>query len=729
MGRGVVKHSCSLFAGIKNFRSVAFLVLVFFWVGTAERLFAEKSDCLQKTSIYKYISENGHFSPEQMHAIKILDQECSFKDEQSFVDKGFNLLPRETLSDFEILRGRKTKEYSLLSQIDRTETLFGHVELAKKIILPCDDIKGLKEQQDVLRELVENKELFNRLDLMVKSFRDVESVFISFMRDKEDAGKEDDYDELKTCNIRDLISQYLFFLPKAAKKYINDSKMLRRLDEATFITECFPYFKVFESTMLFWFAMAVSHRIIKGVIKLGNRETPESWVRIKRALGAATRGEEGGFQEYFSTLFDLLGEEMKGIASLEAATFAGYKMRKLYASILKFHSDFIKVGTFFAGPLRGLQSLLKKNYIFQKHIPELYLLSEIDTTSREFRVSKNFSRGFKKIFSLLDTKTFSGNSSPLFSRKGRMIALLTLLETEKDFFIPIFKIIGKLDALLSLAKLYKEFESKKVSYNFSSFLDSKRPTFMIEDFWNPFIDPEKVVKNSLATGDDGKGRCFIFTAPNAAGKSSAMKAIGISIIMAQTCGISPGYLKFTPFSYIDSHLEVIDDIASEKSRYMMDVTRLHEMISKIKSLPKGKFSYVIIDELLSSTDSKSGAAISRALGKYIASDLTNCICIIASHLVDIAKVESDTDGIFKSYQFIIKKDLYEDEHGNERTDIIFTHKLETGVVSESIAVEIMQNIGFDEAIVQESFDFLKASRKFGNFSGNESLPQFVELQG
>jgi DNA mismatch repair ATPase MutS len=287
-----------------------------------------------------------------------------------------------------------------------------------------------------------------------------------------------------------------------------------------------------------------------------------------------------------------------------------------------------------------------------------------------------------------------------------MIAILNLLDRVKKEFIPLFGAVGKLDALLSIAKLYKEREGQEAQYGFASYRKSDRPLLSIQNFWNPFLDPEQAVTNNIDSIGQGKGRCFVFTGPNASGKSTAMKSISINVLMAQTLGIASGRTELSPFSYIVTHFNVTDDISSKKSLYVSEIAQIKDILDKSKELLKqNKFVILNVDEWLNTTNSKSATAIARSIGKYLANNLQNCVCIVASHLNDITKLESDTNGVFKNYKTVIEKEIVFDEYDNQKTEINYTYKLVPGVVDESIAIDILSDVGIDREIIDGSWGY------------------------
>ena len=103
-------------------------------------------------------------------------------------------------------------------------------------------------------------------------------------------------------------------------------------------------------------------------------------------------------------------------------------------------------------------------------------------------------------------------------------------------------LIGKLDALLSIYKYYNECKTNGLPICFSSIntnkLETLKPSFLrVEHLWHPCLAELNPVFNSLELGENWKSN-MILTGPNAGGKSTIIKAIGINICLSNAYGIA-----------------------------------------------------------------------------------------------------------------------------------------------------------------------------------------------
>ena len=110
--------------------------------------------------------------------------------------------------------------------------------------------------------------------------------------------------------------------------------------------------------------------------------------------------------------------------------------------------------------------------------------------------------------------------------------------------------------------------------------------------------------------------------------------------------------RLTPFSLITTYLNIPDSKGKE-SLFEAEVRRSQEYIKTLQKLDKKKFSFVIMDEIFSSTnpeESISGAyAIANTISKY-----SNSMTVLTTHYSYLSKLEKT--GKFRNYKIPITRD-------------------------------------------------------------------------
>jgi len=226
----------------------------------------------------------------------------------------------------------------------------------------------------------------------------------------------------------------------------------------------------------------------------------------------------------------------------------------------------------------------------------------------------------------------------------------------------------------------------------------------LDSFWNPMINPDVVVTNSIEIGTHAKNpRNVIITGPNAGGKSTVLKGITLSMILGQTFGIAPANrMVFTPFHLINTYLNIADSSGVE-SLFQAEMRRVEELLREICSMKRTEFSYVIMDEIFTGTNPKEGMAGAYGIAKKI-STYPNNISLIATHFMVLTELEHDAKGLFVNKKVRVNKD----EFGK----ISYIYRLENGITDQAIALDLLTQSGFDSEILTDAYHIF--NRKTGH---------------
>lgn len=141
----------------------------------------------------------------------------------------------------------------------------------------------------------------------------------------------------------------------------------------------------------------------------------------------------------------------------------------------------------------------------------------------------------------------------------------------------------------------------------------------------------KYVPNDILL--DQKNNGLILYGINASGKSSLMKSIGISIIMAQSgMFVAADNFKFYPFLNIFSRISNQDNMYKKQSTFTVEMSELRNILNSASNR-----SLIIGDELCSGTESIS--AISLVSAGIIQLTKLNAKFIFATHLHELSNID------------------------------------------------------------------------------------------
>lgn len=271
----------------------------------------------------------------------------------------------------------------------------------------------------------------------------------------------------------------------------------------------------------------------------------------------------------------------------------------------------------------------------------------------------------------------------------RAQSALELVQHAAPAFNHLLEQLGRLDFYASVAE---GILGSPDLFSFVEFVASKEPYLEILEVKNPILGPTSV-PNSLILGGENV-RNVLLTGPNASGKSTLMRAVGINIYhLAQTLGISTSKkMRLAPFDQIQVFMENRDALGT-KSSYEGEVDKIvgalegHQHVSKF-----GERGFLLVDEILSSTNAQDAIDGSKLLiERFIALPQTNCI--ISTHLDPLTALGDEyPDLIENMHMEIIRR---------ARNDYDLTFQLAPGRNLEQNGLELIED-SFGEFLGRQS---------------------------
>ena len=214
---------------------------------------------------------------------------------------------------------------------------------------------------------------------------------------------------------------------------------------------------------------------------------------------------------------------------------------------------------------------------------------------------------------------------------------------------------------------------------------------VIRDGRHPVV--ERGVHGGFVPNDtdlSGSGtQIMIITGANMAGKSTYMRAVALTCIMAQAgCFVPATHATIGILDRIFTRVGAFDDLASGQSTFMVEMLELANILNNVT-----RKSLVILDEIGRGTSTIDGYAIAQSVLEFLhgRSD-SGPKTLFATHFHDLVAIESALRRV-RNFHFAVR----ETKH-----DVIFLRKLIPGATDKSYGIHVAQLAGIPKKVTDRA---------------------------
>ena len=264
------------------------------------------------------------------------------------------------------------------------------------------------------------------------------------------------------------------------------------------------------------------------------------------------------------------------------------------------------------------------------------------------------------------------------------------IKNEIKKYIPklqeVAKTISEIDVLLSFA-----FVSQENNYIRPTLTD--KHVINIKDNRHSVV--EKVLETEYVPNDiimDENTNILLITGPNMAGKSTYMRELAITVIMAQIgCFVPASEATMMIFDSIYTRIGASDDLVSGKSTFMVEMNEANNAVQNATSN-----SLVLFDELGRGTATYDGIALAQAIIEYI-HDNVNCKMLFSTHYHELTTLDKKL-----KYLKNVHVSAYEEDG-----KITFLHKIKDGSVDKSYGIHVARLAELPNKLIKRADEILK----------------------
>lgn len=232
-------------------------------------------------------------------------------------------------------------------------------------------------------------------------------------------------------------------------------------------------------------------------------------------------------------------------------------------------------------------------------------------------------------------------------------------------------IYSRLDAYCSLA-----IACTKNNFTFPQFIETQQPFIEASEVFHPLLQQPVSYTVQL-----NKTNNFLFlTGANMAGKSTFIKAAGVSVYLAHIgMGVPAKNMQLSLFDGLLSNIHVMDNIIKGESYFFNEVQRIKSTVEKISD---GKKWLILIDELFKGTNVQDAMKCSTTVIEGL-HKMNNALFVLSTHLYEIAQDLKQYSNIqFRYFETEVKDD-----------QLIFSYHLKEGISNDRLGYLILKKEG------------------------------------
>ncbi|MED0667403.1 DNA mismatch repair protein MutS [Bacillus badius] len=292
--------------------------------------------------------------------------------------------------------------------------------------------------------------------------------------------------------------------------------------------------------------------------------------------------------------------------------------------------------------------------------------------------------------------------TPELKEKEALILQATekMIDLEYELFIDIREQVkGFIPELQELSRLVSELDvlqcfaevSEKRKYTRPELTDSRE--LFIKDGRHPVVekvmDSQEYVPNDCLMNKERE--MLLVTGPNMSGKSTYMRQVALTAIMAQIgCFVPAAEAKLPVFDQVFTRIGAADDLISGQSTFMVEMLEAKNAITHATNQ-----SLILFDEIGRGTSTYDGMALAQAIIEYIHEHI-QAKTLFSTHYHELTVLEESLPQLKNVHVSAVEK--------NGR--VVFLHKIKEGAADKSYGIHVAQLAELPSDLIERANEIL-----------------------
>ncbi|MEH7384505.1 DNA mismatch repair protein MutS [Bacillus sp. JJ1521] len=274
-----------------------------------------------------------------------------------------------------------------------------------------------------------------------------------------------------------------------------------------------------------------------------------------------------------------------------------------------------------------------------------------------------------------------------------------IVQLEYDIFLDIREQVkGYIPRLQALAKVISELDVLQCFATISEERHYCMPHFskdklIIKDGRHPVV--EKVMQAQEYVPNDcvmEKGRSLLLiTGPNMSGKSTYMRQIALTSILAQIGCFVPASEAVLPiYDQVFTRIGAADDLISGQSTFMVEMLEAKNAIANATSN-----SLLLFDEIGRGTSTYDGMALAQAIIEYIHQNI-GAHTLFSTHYHELTDLDMGLENLVNVHVSAIE----------ENENVVFLHKIKEGAADKSYGIHVAKLAELPDNLIERAKEIL-----------------------
>ena len=249
----------------------------------------------------------------------------------------------------------------------------------------------------------------------------------------------------------------------------------------------------------------------------------------------------------------------------------------------------------------------------------------------------------------------------------------------------ISKVVAEVDMLLSFAIVSEENNYIKPTITLDNVIQIKEGRHPVVEK----VNKKEYVSNDILMGKDTN--ILLITGPNMAGKSTYMRQLAITVVMAQIgCFVPCKSCTIPIFDSIFTRIGASDDLVSGESTFMVEMKEANAAIQNATEK-----SLILFDELGRGTATYDGMSLAQAILEYI-HDKIKAKTMFSTHYHELTSLANQLSHLRNVHVSAIE----------EQGKITFLHKVKNGAVDKSYGIHVASLAKLPNEVIKRADEIL-----------------------